>query len=127
MGPNDRATLEWAMRVVHGQDPDVEIYVTRSGDLLWGGDLSPVSLSSDFLAVTLAQMLKLRRAGVEFAELRRDLVASGTREKVADVLCNHLQDVSVEEWRRLNERVAWYDADNASLIRVSTDEQGDSS
>lgn len=40
-----------------------------------------------------------------FGELRGDLIAAGLREKVANCVHDHLVDVSVEEWDRLNARI----------------------
>ncbi len=123
MTPYDRACLEWAIRVVYAQDPDIELYVTRNGQLLWNGDVCPIDLSSDFVAVTLAQMLKLHLSGIETSHQRRDLLRSSVRKEAVDVLCDHIDGISAEELARLRERVDWYADDNASLITTQPENE----
>ena len=80
----------------------------------------------DALAVALAQTMKLHLSGTQFGELRRDLIAAGMGIKAANRVHDHLVDVSVEEWDRLRERIAWYDDDNGDPIMVSTNASGES-
>lgn len=112
--PDDRATLEWAYRVVLGYSAEDEVVVLRDLSIVTQHDhtrLNPSSSPTDALIVALAQTMKLRLSGMQFGELRRDLVAAGMREQVADRVHDHLVDISVEEWNRLKERINWYRQD----------------
>ena len=128
MTPEDRATLEWAYRVVLGFSAEDEVIVLRDLTVITQHDheiLNPSGNSQDALIVALAQTMKLRIRGLQFGELRRDLVAAGMREQVADRVHDHLKDISVEEWNRLKQRIAWYRDDKRSPITASTTPLGD--
>ena len=88
-------------------------------------NLDPSSSSQDALLVALAQAMKLHLTGIQFGELRCDLIAAGMREEAANRVHDHLVDVSVEEWDRLRDRIRWYADDNGGPITVSTKVQGD--
>lgn len=121
--PEDRACLEWAYRVVIGFGPETDVYAARDLTLLAMGDtvsLDPSGDGHDALIAALAQAMKLHIAGAKFGELRRDLIAAGMGEEAANRVHDHLVDVSVEEWDRLRERVAWYGNDNGTPIPAST-------
>ncbi len=100
MTPEDRATLEWAYRVVLGFSAEDEVIVLRNLTVVTQHDhaqLNPSDSAQDALIVALAQTMKLRIRGLQFGELRRDLIAAGMREQVADRVHDHLVDVSVED------------------------------
>ena len=110
----DRATLEWAYRVTFGYSAEDEVVVLRDLTVVTQHDhtkLDPSGSSQDALLVALAQAMKLHITGVEFGELRRDLVAAGMREKTANSVHDHLVDISVEEWSRVVSRIDWYRED----------------
>jgi hypothetical protein len=128
MTPEDRATIEWAYRVVLGFSAEDEVIVLRDLTVVTQhdhGPLDPSGSSQDALIVALAQTMKLHIRGLQFGELRRDLVAAGMREQVADRVHDHLVDVSVEEWNRLKQRIAWYRDDKCSPITASTTPSGE--
>jgi len=128
MTPEDRATIEWAYRVVLGFSAEDEVIVLRDLIVVTQHDhapLNPSGSSQDALIVALAQTMKLRIRDLQFGELRRDLVAAGMREQVADRVHDHLVDVSVEEWNRLKQRIAWYRDDKCSPITASTSQTGE--
>lgn len=119
LSPDDRACLEWAYRVVIGYSAEDDVFVMRDGQIAASRELAgldPSRDSLDALVAAVAAAMKLHLSGVELAELRRDLVAAGMREPVADKVQYHLEDVSVEEWGRLRERAGWYQNDNAAPI-----------
>ena len=78
----------------------------------------------DALTVALAQAMKLHLGGIQFGELRRDLIAAGMREEAANRVHDHLVDVSVGEWNRLNERINWYRDDTCLPITASPARSG---
>lgn len=123
MTPEDRATLEWAYRVVLGFSAEDEVFVLRDLTVVTQHDhtqLDPSNCAQDALIAALAQTMKLRLAGVQAGKLRRDLVAAGMREEAANRVHDHLKDISVGEWNRLNERINWYAHDNGAPITGST-------
>lgn len=125
--PEDRATLEWAYRVVIGFSAEDEVIVPRDLSIVTRYDretLDPSCNPQDALIAALAQAMKLRLRGVQFGELRRDLIATGMREEAANRVHDHLVDVSVEEWNRLKERINWYYDDNCSPITATTTQSG---
>ena len=127
MTPEDRAMLEWAYRVVVGFSAEDEVFVLRDMSIVTAHDrtvLDPSGDPLDALVVALAQTIKFRLRGVQSCELRSDLIAAGMGEEVANRVHDHLTDISVIEWQRLNERCRWYADDNASPITVSTTVQG---
>jgi len=127
--PEDRATLEWAYRVAIGYSAEDEVVVLRDLTVVTQYDhtrLDPSSSPMDALIVALAQAMKFHLTGIQFGELRRDLIAAGMREEAANRVHDHLVDVSVEQWDRLRERIAWYADDNGSPITASTTVQGES-
>lgn len=128
MTPEDRATIEWAYRVVLGFSAEDEVIVLRDLTVVTQHDhapLNPSGSSQDALIVALAQTMKLRIRGLQFGELRLDLIAAGMREQVADRVHDHLVDISVEEWNRLKQRIAWYRDDKCSPITASTSQAGE--
>ena len=127
LSPEDRASLEWAYRVVIGYSAEDDVFVMRDGQIAASRELAGLDPSRDpldALVAAVAAAMKLHLSGVELAELRRDLVAAGMREPVADKVQYHLLDVSVEEWTRLRERIGWYRNDNAAPIRDHTEVSG---
>ncbi|MBT3143479.1 hypothetical protein KL867_20685 [Ruegeria litorea] len=127
MRPIDRATLEWAFRITVGYSAEDEVLVLRDLAIVTAHDrivLDPSNEPHDALVVALAQAMKLHVGGIQFGELRGDLIAAGLREKVANCVHDHLVDVSVEEWDRLNARIRWYSDDKCDPITVSTTVQG---
>lgn len=129
MTPEDRATLEWAFRVVLGFSGEDEVVVLRNLSIITTSErvtLDPSSCAQDALIVALAQAMKLHVAGVQLGELRRDLIAAGLGIEAANRVHDHLVDVSVEEWDRLRERINWYRDDNGGPIAASTIASGTS-
>lgn len=127
MTPEDRATLEWAYRVVLGFSAEDEVFVLRDLTVVTRHDhtqLDPSGNSQDALIVALAQVMKLRLAGVQAGKLRCDLVTAGMREEVANRVHDHLVDISVGEWNRLSERINWYRDDTCLPITASTARSG---
>lgn len=127
MTPEDRATLEWAFRVVLGFSAEDEVIVLRDLSIVTANDratLDPSAGAQDALIVALAQVMKLRLAGVQSGKLRRDLVAAGMGEKAANRVHDHLKDISVGEWNRLKERINWYRDDKCLPITSSTARSG---
>jgi len=127
MTPEDRATIEWAYRVVLGFSAEDEVIVLRDLTVITQRDherLNPSGSSQDALIVALAQTMKLRIRGLQIGELRRDLIAAGMGEQAANRVHDHLVDVSFEEWDRLKERINWYRNDNGDPITVSIKESG---
>ena len=122
--PEDRACLQFALHVCLGYGPEDEIYVQRDCQrIMISGqieDIDPSVNPMDALTVALAQTMKLHLGGVQFGELRRDLIAAGMGVEVANSVHDHLVDVSVEEWDRLRERITCYGDDNGDPITVST-------
>ncbi|WP_432448910.1 hypothetical protein [Aliiroseovarius marinus] len=128
MTPEDRATLEWAFRVVFGFSAENEVIVMRDLSIVTAHDrtmLDPSGEPQDALIVALAQVMKLRLTGVQAGKLRRDLIAAGMRKKAANRVHDHLADVSVGEWNRLKERINWYRDDTCLPITGSTMRSGD--
>ena len=124
---DDRACLDWAYRVVIGHGAENDVYVTREGKVVDDGrpsTLDPSGCALDATVVTLAQMMKFHLRGVPFGQLRDDLLRSGVGEQFANRVHDHLVDISVWEWVRLRERMAWYRDDNADPIAAPTDESG---
>ena len=125
--PEDRATLEWAYRVTLGYSAEDEVMVLRDLSIVTASDratLDPSGDHYDALIVALAQAIKFYVTGVQFGQLRCDLIAAGMREEVANRVHDHLVDVSVEEWDRLRDRIRWYADDNGDPITVSTEASG---
>jgi len=126
--PEDRACLQFALHVRLGLGPENEIYVPRDcRRILISGQIEGIDPSgspTDALTVALAQTMKLHMSGVQFGELRRDLITAGMGIEAANCIHDHLVDVSVEEWDRLRERVAWYADDNGDPIMASTEASG---
>ncbi len=126
MQADNRACLEWACRVVYGIGPETEIYVRRDGVVAWDHlfKIAPNSNATDASIAALAQMMKLHLVGTSFAKLRNDLIQSGVGEQFANRVHDHLDDISVEEWRRLRERIRWYGDDNGAPILATTEASG---
>lgn len=127
MTPEDRATLEWAYRVVLGFSAEDEVIVLRDLTVVTQHDhaqLNPSDSAQEALIVALAQVMKLRLTGVQAGKLRCDLVAAGMREEAANRVHDHLVDISVGEWNRLNERINWYRDDNGAPVTASTARSG---
>ena len=127
MTPEDRATLEWAYRVVLGFSAEDEVLVLRDLSIVTQNEhaqLDPSDSAQDALIVALAQVMKLRLAGVQAGKLRCDLVAAGMREEAANRVHDHLKDISVGEWNRLSERINWYRDDNGAPVTASTKAAG---
>ena len=128
MTPEDRATLEWAYRITLGFSAEDEVVVLRDLSIVSASDrvtLNPSCNPQDALIAALAQAMKLHLRGIQFGQLRRDLIAAGMGEEAANRVHDHLVDISVEEWDRLNERIRWYRHDNGAPITVSTAVAGD--
>jgi len=111
------------------QTPDLTItHVLRDcRRILISGQIESIDPSGspmDALTVALAQTMKLHLGGIQFNELRRDLIAAGMGEEAANRVHDHLVDVSVEEWDRLQERITWYSDDNGDPIMASTKASG---
>lgn len=127
MTPEDRATLEWAFRVVLGFSAEDEVFVLRDLSIVTANDratLDPSDSAQDALIVALAQVMKLRLTGVQSGKLRCDLIAAGMREEAANRVHDHLVDISVGEWNRLKERIKWYRDDKCLPITASTARSG---
>ena len=126
--PEDRACLQFALHVRIGYGPEDEIYVLRDCQrILVSGqieDIDPSGSPMDALTVALAQTMKLHLGGIQFGELRHDLITAGMGVEAANCVHDHLVDVSVEEWDRLRERITWYGDDNGDPIMVSTKASG---
>jgi len=129
LNPEDRATLEWACRVVFGIDPEAEVYVRRDLSIVWDDifKIDPANCPTDASIATLALMMKLHLGGTGFGKLRNDLLGSGVGEQFANRVHDHLVDVSVEEWDRLRERINWYRDDIGDPITASTTPLGTTS
>jgi len=127
LSPEDRACLESARRMVCGDKGD--IYVFDDGKLLVSSAfaLDPSRDPIDALIVAVSQAVKLHLAGVDLGELRRDLVAAGMGEDLADSVHDHLSEVSVEDWKQVRARVKFYEDDNARIAAFDTDNSGESS
>lgn len=126
--PEDRACIQFALHVCLRLGPEDEIYVLRDcRRILISGQIESIDPSGspmDALTVALAQTMKLHLGGIQFGELRRDLMAAGMGEEAANRVHDHLVDVSVEEWDRLQERITWYRDDNGDPIMASTKASG---
>lgn len=126
--PEDRACIQFALHVCLGLGPEDEIYVLWDcRRILISGQIESIDPSGspmDALTVALAQTMKLHLGGIQFGELRRDLMAAGMGEEAANRVHDHLVDVSVEEWDRLQERITWYRDDNGDPIMASTKASG---
>lgn len=127
MTPEERACLEAARRMVCGDAGD--IYVFENGKLLVSSafSLNPSRDPIDALIVAVSQAIKLHLSGVEFGQLRDNLVAFGMGETLVDTVHDHLIEVSVEDWARVRARVDFYRDDNARIAAFDTDKSGGSS
>lgn len=127
MTPEERASLESARRMVCGDTGD--IYVFEDGKLLISSAfaLNPSRDPIDALIVAISQAIKLHLGGVEFGQLRDNLVAFGMGKELADTVHDHLIEVSVEDWARVRARVDFYRDDNARIAAFDTDKSGGSS
>lgn len=127
MTPSDRATLEWACRVVFGIDPETEVYVCHDLSIVWDGifKIDPASCTTDASIATLAQTMKLHLGGIGFGKLRNDLLGSGVGEQFANRVHDHLVDILDIEWAALRDRIRWYHNDTAHTGDGETDVQGD--
>jgi len=117
--PETRACLDFAFRQVIWIDVYEELYVCRDGITIafpWSATRVEPS-GSGVLIHLLAKAMQAHLLGVDLAQIRNDLVASDVGELLADKVHDHLVDVSVGEWQRLRERVAFYAAeDNTALL-----------
>lgn len=107
MTPEDRATLEWACRVVFGIDPENEVYVLRDLSIVWDNifKIDPADSVTDASIAALAQTMKLHLGGIGFGELRNDLLGSGVGKQFANRIHDHLLDVIASEWVALCHRI----------------------
>lgn len=123
----DRATLEWACRVVFGIDPEAEVYVRRDLSIVWDGifKIDPANCTTDASIATLALMMKFHLGGIGFGKLRNDLIGSGVGEQFANRIHDHLADVLDTEWAALRGRIGWYRDDTACSGAGETDTSGD--
>ncbi len=125
MTPTDRACLQYAAQVYWGLE---QAYVTPFGKLAFPDEmhnLNPSGDPHDAVIVTLAQMMKLHLSGVEFGQLRDDLLGSGVGEQFANRVHDHLIEVFPEEWASLRARVRWYADDMGNPSDGSTILQGE--
>ncbi|MBV1897717.1 MAG: hypothetical protein KUG70_14745 [Rhodobacteraceae bacterium] len=127
MTPENRACHEYAYRVVLGFMPDSDVHVMRNLKVVTNSgieEVDPSGYPTEALICALAQTMQFHLTGVQFGELRNDLIAAGMGVEAANLVHDHLVDVSVEEWARLRERVVYYAHDNASPILASSAEEG---
>lgn len=127
MTPENRACHEYAYRVVLGFMPDSDVHVMRNLKVVTDNgieEIDPSGSPTEALICAVAQTMQLHLTGIQFGELRRDLIAAGMGVEAANLVHDHLVDVSVEEWARLRERVDYYANDNASPICASIAEAG---
>lgn len=126
--PEDRACLDFAFRSVIGFSVEDEVIALRDGlTIATLNGIEKIDASSSTTAAlihALAQAMQLHLGGVQLGDVRRDLLAAGVRVKAADRVHEHLADISVVEWGRLQARVQWYRDDNARPITAATQELG---
>ena len=123
--PEQRACLDFAYRHVMGMGIEEEIYVFRDGKkLTFGTGIEPIKSSHplDVLLVFLAKAMQAHLRGVDLAQARNDLLAGNVSEVLADKVHNHLISISVNEWQRLRERVAFYAADDSTGLLIDPTE-----
>lgn len=124
--PEQRACLDFAFRMVVGIGLEEEVYVCRDGiTLMLASGVERVEPSGshpyDVLIHLLAKAMQAHLAGVDLAKISDDLLATDVGELLANKVNDHLVDVSVGEWERLRERVAFYMADdNTALLADPT-------
>lgn len=125
--PETRACLDFAFRMVLWDD-DGEVYVYRDGiTVATTTALEKVELGYPLSALThfLAKAMQAHLRGVDLAQCREELLAANVGKLLADKVHDHLVDVSVGEWQRLRERVAFYMADdNTALSADPTADEG---
>ena len=116
--PEQRACLDFAFRMVLWDD-DGEVYVYRDGiTVATTTALEKVGLGHPLGALThfLAKALQAHLRGVDLAQCREELLAANVGKLLADKVHDHLAEVSVGEWQRLRERVAFYAADDNTAL-----------
>lgn len=124
--PETRACLDFAFRMVLWDD-DGEVYVYRDGiTVATTTALEKVKLGHPMGALThfLAKAMQAHLRGVDLAQCREELLAANVGKLLADKVHDHLGSISVGEWQRLRERVAFYMADDNTALSAdpSTDE-----
>jgi len=122
--PETRACLDFAFRMVLWDD-DGEVYAFRDGiTVATTTALEKVKLGHPMGALThfLAKAMQAHLRGVDLAQCREELLAANVGKLLADKVHDHLVDVSVGEWRRLRERVAFYAADNSTALSADPTE-----
>lgn len=122
--PEQRACLDFAFRMVLWDD-DGEVYAFRDGETVATTTaLEKVKLGHPLGALThfLAKAMQAHLRGVDLAQCREELLAANVGKLLADKVHDHLVDVSVGEWQRLRERVAFYAADNSTALSVDPTE-----
>jgi hypothetical protein len=128
--PETRACLDFAYRMVVGVGVEDELYVCRDGITVAahvGVERIEPSGSHpyDILIHLLAKAMQAHLAGVDFAKIRDDLLATDIGELLANKVNDHLSGCSVGEWQRLRGRVAFYMADdNTALLADPTEIEG---
>jgi hypothetical protein len=116
--PETRACLDFAFRQVVWMDVYDEFYVCRDGiTIAFPSSVTRVELSGDGALIHLvAKAMQAHLRGVDLAQARNDLIAANVGKLLADKVHDHLVDVSVGEWQRLRERVAFYAADDNTAL-----------
>ncbi|MGQ0565469.1 MAG: hypothetical protein ACT4OK_10405 [Gemmobacter sp.] len=109
-------------------DDDGEVYVYRDGiTVATTTALEKVKLGHPMGALThfLAKAMQAHLRGVDLAQCREELLAANVGKLLADKVHDHLGSISVGEWQRLRERVAFYMADdNTALSADPTADEG---
>jgi hypothetical protein len=116
--PETRACLDFAFRMVLWDD-DGEVYVFRDGETVATTTaLEKVKLGHPMGALThfLAKAMQAHLRGVDLAQCREELLAANVGKLLADKVHDHLGSISVGEWQRLRERVAFYMADDNTAL-----------
>lgn len=125
--PETRACLDFAFRMVLWDD-DGEVYVFRDSETVaTTTGLEKVKLGHPMGALThfLAKAMQAHLRGVDLAHCREELLAANVGKLLADKVHDHLGSISVGEWQRLRERVAFYMADdNTALSADPTADEG---
>jgi predicted peroxiredoxin len=116
--PETRACLDFAFRMVLWDD-DGEVYVYRDGTTVATTTaLEKVKLGHPMGALThfLAKAMQAHLRGVDLAQCREEVLAANVGKLLADKVYDHLGSISVGEWQRLRERVAFYMADDNTAL-----------